>query len=219
MTPESGTAAVPVGSTGSGGTGAHAASESGSRAARTPLRLLQRAFGSASPLRPVRTACTPLAGLRGALPRLPALAAVPHDCGPVGGTLVLARGTQRPSAGRPGPSKAGAPKPGTSRPGTTKSRVPKGTSPVAAPKRPLRPVRPKRGSAGSGRGTPQFFARARRAWDRPLTAYYLILGGSLLLTVLGLVMVFSASQIEALQSGLSSTYFFRKQLVAALVGK
>ena len=39
----------------------------------------------------------------------------------------------------------------------------------------------------------------RRAWDRPLTAYYLILGGSLLITVLGLVMVFSASQIQALQ--------------------
>jgi cell division protein FtsW len=57
-----------------------------------------------------------------------------------------------------------------------------------------------------------------RAWDRPLTAYYLILGGSLLLTVLGLVMVFSASQIEALQSGLPSTYYFRKQLIAAVVG-
>ncbi|WP_070197671.1 putative lipid II flippase FtsW [Streptomyces oceani] len=60
--------------------------------------------------------------------------------------------------------------------------------------------------------------RARRAWDRPLTAYYLILGGSLLLTGLGLVMVFSASQIEALQSGLSSTHFFQKQLVAAVLG-
>ena len=42
-------------------------------------------------------------------------------------------------------------------------------------------------------------ARVRTAWDRPLTAYYLILGGSLLITVLGLVMVYSASQIKALQ--------------------
>jgi cell division protein FtsW len=60
--------------------------------------------------------------------------------------------------------------------------------------------------------------RARRAWDRPLTAYYLILGGSLLITVLGLVMVYSASQITALQMALPGSYFFRKQLLAALIG-
>jgi cell division protein FtsW len=60
--------------------------------------------------------------------------------------------------------------------------------------------------------------QARRAWDRPLTSYYLILGGSVLIIVLGLVMVFSASQIKALQNGLPSTYFFRKQLLAAAVG-
>ncbi|MEU8353095.1 putative lipid II flippase FtsW [Streptomyces sp. NPDC048845] len=60
--------------------------------------------------------------------------------------------------------------------------------------------------------------RVRRAWDRPLTAYYLIFGSGLLLTVLGLVMVFSASQIQALESELASTYFFSKQLVAAVIG-
>lgn len=60
--------------------------------------------------------------------------------------------------------------------------------------------------------------RARRAWDRPLTAYYLILGGSLLITVLGLVMVYSASQIKALQMSLPGSYFFRKQLLAAGIG-
>jgi cell division protein FtsW len=60
--------------------------------------------------------------------------------------------------------------------------------------------------------------RARKAWDRPLTAYYLILGGSLLITVLGLVMVYSASQIKALQMSLPGSYFFRKQLLAALIG-
>ncbi|CAL9399095.1 putative peptidoglycan glycosyltransferase FtsW [Streptomyces sp. enrichment culture] len=60
--------------------------------------------------------------------------------------------------------------------------------------------------------------RARRAWDRPLTAYYLILGGSLLITVLGLVMVYSASQITALQLSLPGSYFFRKQFLAALIG-
>lgn len=60
--------------------------------------------------------------------------------------------------------------------------------------------------------------RARRAWDRPLTAYYLILGGSLLITVLGLVMVYSASQITALQMSLPGSYFFLKQLLAAGIG-
>ncbi|WP_200308346.1 putative lipid II flippase FtsW [Streptomyces adelaidensis] len=61
-------------------------------------------------------------------------------------------------------------------------------------------------------------ARARKAWDRPLTAYYLILGGSLLITVLGLVMVYSASQITALQKSLPGTFFFRKQFLAAAIG-
>ncbi|WP_128377677.1 putative lipid II flippase FtsW [Streptomyces cavernae] len=60
--------------------------------------------------------------------------------------------------------------------------------------------------------------RARRAWDRPLTAYYLILGGSVLITVLGLVMVYSASQIKALQLSLPGSYFFRKQFLAAVLG-
>jgi cell division protein FtsW len=67
-------------------------------------------------------------------------------------------------------------------------------------------------------GLRQLYFRAHRAWDRPLTAYYLILGGSLLLTVLGLVMVYSASMIQALQSGLDPGYFFRKQLLAATLG-
>ncbi|MFM9367375.1 putative lipid II flippase FtsW [Streptomyces sp. Da 82-17] len=60
--------------------------------------------------------------------------------------------------------------------------------------------------------------RARRAWDRPLTAYYVILGSSLLITVLGLVMVYSASMIQALQLNLPASYFFGKQFVAAVLG-
>lgn len=64
----------------------------------------------------------------------------------------------------------------------------------------------------------RLFLRARQAWDRPLTAYYLILGSSLLITVLGLVMVYSASQITALQMSLPGSYFFRKQFLAAFLG-
>ncbi|MBO0656594.1 putative lipid II flippase FtsW [Streptomyces triculaminicus] len=77
------------------------------------------------------------------------------------------------------------------------------------------PGRPPRGGPRGLRG---LHARARRAWDRPLTAYYLVLGGSLLIIVLGLVMVYSASQIKALQNGLAPSYFFRKQLLAAAIG-
>ncbi|ALV39386.1 cell division protein FtsW (plasmid) [Streptomyces sp. CdTB01] len=58
----------------------------------------------------------------------------------------------------------------------------------------------------------------QRSWDRPLTAYYLILGASLLITALGLVMVFSASEIQALRYGLPSSFYFRKQLLAAAIG-
>ncbi|MFG2355866.1 putative lipid II flippase FtsW [Streptomyces sp. NPDC048521] len=64
----------------------------------------------------------------------------------------------------------------------------------------------------------RFCTRARKAWDRPLTAYYLIVGGSVLITVLGLVMVYSASQITALQLSLPGSYFFRKQFLAAVIG-
>ncbi|OIJ97153.1 putative lipid II flippase FtsW [Streptomyces colonosanans] len=75
-------------------------------------------------------------------------------------------------------------------------------------------------SARTPRDNPvtRLVSRARRAWDRPLTAYYLILGGSLLITVLGLVMVYSASQITALQMSLPGSYFFRKQFLAASIG-
>ncbi|MFE7978068.1 putative lipid II flippase FtsW [Streptomyces shenzhenensis] len=73
---------------------------------------------------------------------------------------------------------------------------------------------------GASRNTPmrRLRSRAKKAWDRPLTAYYLILGGSLLITVLGLVMVYSASQITALQLSLPGSYFFRKQFLAAVLG-
>ncbi|MEV6023115.1 putative lipid II flippase FtsW [Streptomyces sp. NPDC052036] len=93
-------------------------------------------------------------------------------------------------------------------PGSRTSRPPA----QRAPKRPP--------AARSSRENPltRFVTRARRAWDRPLTAYYLILGGSLLITVLGLVMVYSASQITALQMSLPGSYFFRKQFLAASLG-
>ncbi|MFI5767220.1 putative lipid II flippase FtsW [Streptomyces sp. NPDC051658] len=77
-------------------------------------------------------------------------------------------------------------------------------------------------STGSPRaprgGVRRMYEQARRAWDRPLTAYYLILGAGLLITVLGLVMVYSASMIKALELDKPGTYFFRKQFLAAVIG-
>ncbi|MFI5526018.1 putative lipid II flippase FtsW [Streptomyces platensis] len=90
---------------------------------------------------------------------------------------------------------------------------------AAGPRPARRPSTVRKPRGGRTPGGPRgLHTRLRRAWDRPLTAYYLILGGSLLITVLGLVMVYSASQIKALQSGLAPTYFFRKQLLAAVLG-
>ncbi|MFJ9640638.1 MULTISPECIES: putative lipid II flippase FtsW [unclassified Streptomyces] len=88
-----------------------------------------------------------------------------------------------------------------------------------------RPAPPRGAGRGSpaprtprGSGVRRLYEQARRAWDRPLTAYYVILGSSLLITVLGLVMVYSASMIKALSIDKSSTYFFGKQFVAAVIG-
>ncbi|MFF1375437.1 putative lipid II flippase FtsW [Streptomyces sp. NPDC058308] len=91
-------------------------------------------------------------------------------------------------------------------------------SSVRVARRPA-PVRARGASHPPGEsGLRRLRARARRAWDRPLTAYYLIFGSSLLITVLGLVMVYSASMIQALQLNLPASYFFRKQFVAAVLG-
>ncbi|MEU0304320.1 putative lipid II flippase FtsW [Streptomyces sp. NPDC006175] len=99
--------------------------------------------------------------------------------------------------------------------------------PATGPRRP--PTPRGEGPSRSGGGQPgprprrgarvrRTYEQARRAWDRPLTAYYLILGAGLLITVLGLVMVYSASMIKALELSRPATYFFRKQFLAAVIG-
>ncbi|GGQ37143.1 putative lipid II flippase FtsW [Streptomyces mutabilis] len=96
-------------------------------------------------------------------------------------------------------------------PGSPQSRT--GRAPVQrAVKRPTAP--------GPEHENPvlRLYHRLRRAWDRPLTAYYLFSGAGALITVLGLIMVYSASQITALQLSLPGSYFFRKQFLAALIG-
>ncbi|MGW6913202.1 putative lipid II flippase FtsW [Kitasatospora sp. NPDC054939] len=73
-------------------------------------------------------------------------------------------------------------------------------------------------SAGPVARLRAFRARLRYTLDRPLTPYYLVLGSVLLLVVLGLVMVWSSSQILALSQQHSTWYYLFKQLVAAMLG-
>ncbi len=97
---------------------------------------------------------------------------------------------------------------GASRSGTARRPSSKPRPRTSGPRRP----------SGGDNPLLRLYVQAKRAWDRPLTAYYLILGGSLLITTLGLVMVYSASQIQALEYSLSPSYFFRKQFFAAALG-
>jgi cell division protein FtsW len=54
--------------------------------------------------------------------------------------------------------------------------------------------------------------------DRPLTSYYLVLGITFLLLVLGLVMVLSTSSAQAIAQGGSPYAGFQKQLVGVVIG-
>jgi cell division protein FtsW len=101
-----------------------------------------------------------------------------------------------------------------------RARVPSARPPDRRTTGQRRPPRGPQRTSGAGplSGLRRTVVQIRATMDRPLTAYYFILGGSMLILVLGLVMVFSASQIKALQAGLPSTYFFVKQLFAAGIG-
>lgn len=57
-----------------------------------------------------------------------------------------------------------------------------------------------------------------RLLDRPLTSYYLLVGSSVLLIVLGLVMVLSSSMVDSYTETGSAFSLFLKQAVAALIG-
>jgi cell division protein FtsW len=57
-----------------------------------------------------------------------------------------------------------------------------------------------------------------RLLDRPLTSYYLVLGITMLLLVLGLIMVLSTSSAAALDNGGSPYAGFQKQLLGVAIG-
>ncbi len=56
-------------------------------------------------------------------------------------------------------------------------------------------------------------AATRSALDRPLTSYYLLLGASTLLLTIGLMMVLSASSVEAYEKFGTSYHYFLRQLM------
>jgi cell division protein FtsW len=82
---------------------------------------------------------------------------------------------------------------------TTTSRAPRASGPSRTPE-PLRPLRP------------------LRLLDRPLTSYHLLVGCTSLLLALGLVMVLSASSVEAYRDSHDSLSIFQKQLLWAVIG-
>ncbi len=77
---------------------------------------------------------------------------------------------------------------------------------VAGTRRPVRPTGLQRHLPVLGR------------LDSPVTTYYLLLGATLLLLVIGLVMVLSASAVTSLKASGSVFTVFRSQLVFALLG-
>ncbi len=68
-------------------------------------------------------------------------------------------------------------------------------------------------------GVVGWYASARQALDRPLTAYYLLLGASALLLTIGLIMVFSASSVYSYQRNDGDSYaVVQRQLVWVVIG-
>jgi cell division protein FtsW len=63
-----------------------------------------------------------------------------------------------------------------------------------------------------------WYSSVREALDRPLTAYYLLLGASGLLLTIGLVMVLSASSVYSYEQNGNSYAVVERQLVWVLIG-
>ncbi len=63
-----------------------------------------------------------------------------------------------------------------------------------------------------------WYATVRHALDRPLTAYYLLLGASALLLTIGLIMVLSASSVYSYEKNGSSYAVVERQLLWVLIG-
>jgi cell division protein FtsW len=67
-------------------------------------------------------------------------------------------------------------------------------------------------------GPRSWYAAVKHALDRPLTSYYLLLVAPALLLTIGLVMVLSASSVDAFEHHGDSYFWVRRQLVWVIVG-
>ncbi|MEU4418925.1 FtsW/RodA/SpoVE family cell cycle protein [Nocardia salmonicida] len=63
-----------------------------------------------------------------------------------------------------------------------------------------------------------WFGALRQSLDRPLTAYYLLLGASALLLTIGLIMVLSSSSVYSYKQTGDSYSVVKRQLVWVLIG-
>jgi cell division protein FtsW len=89
------------------------------------------------------------------------------------------------------------------------------TTPVRRPDLPAAPEAP----AVRRAGPVSWYAAARHALDRPLTSYYLLLGASALLLVIGLIMVLSASSVYSFQEHDGDSYaIVKRQLLWVAIG-
>ncbi len=78
----------------------------------------------------------------------------------------------------------------------------------------VHPERP----APAGTGWARSVRGAREAMDRPLTTYYVLIGAAALLLTIGLIMVLSASSVQAYAETGDSYAIVRRQLLWAAVG-
>src|SRR3954463_16314275 len=67
-------------------------------------------------------------------------------------------------------------------------------------------------------GLLSWYHSAREALDRPLTAYYLLLGASGLLLTIGLIMVLSASSVYSYEQNGNSYAVVTRQLMWVAIG-
>ena len=82
--------------------------------------------------------------------------------------------------------------------------------------RPAGPGLARRAAARKPGDTPT--NRVYLLFNHPLSTYYLLLGATVLLLILGLIMVLSASSIESLRISGSSYTLFTRQLMFAVIG-
>ena len=83
----------------------------------------------------------------------------------------------------------------------------------------ISPVRPPEQAARERRSALGWYASVRQALDRPLTAYYLLLGASALLLTIGLIMVLSASSVYSYQQNDGDSYaIVKRQLLWVAIG-